>query len=553
MNMTKAVPEYGVDISRKCYDNPAYDDFKTLYDSSVSANPDKGNVTLSEAKEKTNSGRSILQYRYIVTLFGFFLYFQLDCYRIATSMSVVKMVNNTAVNFQKNLNGTINSCPLNYSVPEELPKPVSDGEFDWNPEMQSYIQSAGFFGYLVSQIPGGMLAEAHGAKNILVSGVLISSLAHMLCPFAAWCSCYLMIAMQFLRGVGQGFFIPSDSVMAAKWFTRQERGFHNSIIYAGSYLGSLITYATSGGLCSSTLFGGWPLVYFVYGGLGLVLGLCAHLFLHEIPKEHPRIGKEELVYILENQESDLSQKQPPTPWRKILTSVPVYAMTFAIFSHFILESQQMSEHPIFLGNILHFPIQTNGMLNSIPFAFQILLIFLGGWVCKWLNTHGYVGVDKVRKGCTMLYSLGSSISLLGVYFVGCDRVWSNVFSIIAFSFVGLAIPGCVVVPADMSPTFAGSLFAFSNTLASSAMFVYPLIVGAFLSIEESLEQWNKIFLLCIAVIMSSGILFCLFGSAEVQPWNFPSAEDDERIRAKDEDAKCGAKECTQSKETSNHL
>ncbi|GBN19108.1 Putative inorganic phosphate cotransporter [Araneus ventricosus] len=548
--MAKADPENDVVATENCCDKP---DLKVLDDSTASAYTTLKSVTLNKAKEKPSSGYSIIQYRYIVTLFGFFVYVELDCYRISTSMSIVKMVNSTAVNFKKNVNGTVvDSCPLNYSDTNNILEPAQ-GEFDWSHEIQSYILSAGFLGYVISQIPGGMLAEAYGAKVTLVSGVIVSSLAHMLCPFAAWYSCYLMTAMQFLRGVGQGFITPACSVMAAKWFPRQERGFLNSIILTGCYVGSLITYATSGALCSSTLFGGWPLVYFVYGGLGLVFGLCVHLFLYEHPKEHPKIGKTELIYILENHESDLSQKRPPTPWKKILTSIPVYAMTFSIFSHFFPEIQQLSEHPIFLANILHFPIQTNGMLNSIPFAFQILFIFLGGWISKWLNMRGYVGVDKVRKGCTMLYSLGCSISLLGLYFAGCDRVWSIVCSVIAFSFVGLATPGCVIVPADMSPTFAGSLFAFSNTLASSATFIYPLIVGAMIDVEESLEQWNKIFLLCIAFVMSSGILFCLFGSAEVQPWNFPTTEDVDRNRTKDEVVKSGTKKCTLTKETSTHL
>ncbi|GBN99416.1 hypothetical protein AVEN_124927-1, partial [Araneus ventricosus] len=101
---------------------------------------------------------------------------------------------------------------------------------------------------------------------------------------------------------------PANSVITAKWFPRQERGFLNALIFSGTGAGSLITYATSGAMCSSALFGGWPSLYFIYGGLGLVLGLCAYLFLYESPKEHPKIGKAELFYILENQESDLSQK-----------------------------------------------------------------------------------------------------------------------------------------------------------------------------------------------------------------------------------------------------
>ncbi|GBO00076.1 hypothetical protein AVEN_84463-1 [Araneus ventricosus] len=198
--------------ARKCYDNPACNTFKTLDGFPLSACPNRRKVTLSTTKEKKNSGSSVIQYRYIVALFGFFMYLEIDCYRIATSMSIVKMVNATAVNFKKNLNGSIDSCPLSNLAIEEFPEPTAEGEFNWSPQMQGYILSAGFLGYVASQIPAGLIAEAYGAKNVYLSGVLIASLAHLLCPFAAWYSCYSMIAMQLLRGVGQVALDPTGTV-----------------------------------------------------------------------------------------------------------------------------------------------------------------------------------------------------------------------------------------------------------------------------------------------------------------------------------------------------
>ncbi|KAF8787704.1 Sialin like protein [Argiope bruennichi] len=349
-------------------------------------------------KKHKNMWQSLLQCRYIVTLLEFFVFFEIDAYRLATSMSVVAMVNNTAANSRKNFNLTFGSCPINESIAAESSLPNNDGEFNWSPEIQGYVLGAGFMGYVISQIPGGLLAEAYGAKITIVGGLFLSSMAHILCPFAAWHSSYLMIAMQLLRGVGQ-----------------------------------------------------------------------------------------------------------------------------------------------------------NGILTSIPFIFQALFIFIGGWISKWMITQNYIGIDKARKWCTLLYALGYSGGVLGIYFAGCDRVWSNIFSITAMSFIGLSVPGCMVAPIDMSPTFAGSLFGLSNTIASSASFLLPIITGLMLNEEESLEQWNKIFLLCIAVIMSSGILFCVFGSADVQPWNFPCNEDNGKNLPKDEDLGSGYKKNTLTREVTVHI
>ncbi|XP_055941820.1 putative inorganic phosphate cotransporter [Argiope bruennichi] len=504
-------------------------------------------------KKHKNMWQSLLQCRYIVTLLEFFVFFEIDAYRLATSMSVVAMVNNTAANSRKNFNLTFGSCPINESIAAESSLPNNDGEFNWGPEIQGYVLGAGFMGYVISQIPGGLLAEAYGAKITIVGGLFLSSMAHILCPFAAWHSSYLMIAMQLLRGVGQGLLPPAHSVLSANWFPSTERGFLNGLIMAGSVIGSLVSCFSSGALCSSSVLGGWPSVYYIYGGLGLVLCLCVQICLFESPRVHPRIGKSELNYIVQNQETDLSLKRPPTPWKKILTSVPVYAMTYAVFSHFWAITHQISVQPIYLESVLHYPIQENGILTSIPFIFQALFIFIGGWISKWMITQNYIGIDKARKWCTLLYALGYSGGVLGIYFAGCDRMWSNIFSIIAMSFIGLSVPGCMVAPIDMSPTFAGSLFGLSNTIASSASFLLPIITGLMLNEEESLEQWNKIFLLCIAVIMSSGILFCVFGSADVQPWNFPSNEDSGKNLPKDEDLGSGYKTNTLTTEITVHI
>ncbi|GFY44207.1 vesicular glutamate transporter 2 [Trichonephila inaurata madagascariensis] len=201
--------------------------------------------------------------------------------------------------------------------------------------------------------------------------------------------------------------------------------------------------------------------------------------MYESPKCHPRIKDSELSYILQNQETDLSQK--------------------------------------------------NGILTSLPFVFQVVLTSTGSCIAKWLNSNNYVGVDKVRKWFNFLYCLGYSICLLGVIYSGCERMLSTVLSIAAMSFIGLSFNGCMITPVDMSPTFAGTLMGLSNTISSVAAFIFPVIVGIMTNEEQTLEQWNKIFLMCIGLTMSSGIFFCIFGSADVQPWNYSNEETKKRI------------------------
>ncbi|GFQ87933.1 vesicular glutamate transporter 1 [Trichonephila clavata] len=224
-------------------------------------------------------------------------------------------------------------------------------------------------------------------------------------------------------------------------------------------------------------------------------------------------------------------QRPPIPWKKIYSSVPLYAVSYAIFSAFWSGAHILSVQPMFLGTMLHFTIKENGILMSLPFIIQVVFTFIGSWVSKWLNSNNYVGVDKVRKWFNFLYCSGYSLCLLGVIYSGCERMLSAVLSIVAMGFIGFVFNGCLITPVDMSPTFAGTLMGLSNTVGSVAAFVYPVIVGIMTNGEQTFEQWNKIFAVCIGIAMSSGIVFCIFGSADVQPWNYATEEELDKTRS----------------------
>ncbi|GFU15621.1 inorganic phosphate cotransporter, partial [Nephila pilipes] len=93
---------------------------------------------------------------------------------------------------------------------------------------------------------------------------------------------------------------------------------------------------------------------------------------------------------------------------------------------------------------------------SVPFVLPDFVRHNNQLVFSLLNRHQYTGVDKVRKGCTLLFCVGYSLCLLGIYAAGCDKTTSAPFSILAMASVGLSFAGCMITAIDMSPTFAGN-------------------------------------------------------------------------------------------------
>lgn len=54
--------------------------------------------------------------------------------------------------------------------------------YDWSEEQQGIILGAFFWGYTLTQIPGGMLSQRYGGKYVFMLGILFSAVCSLLTP-----------------------------------------------------------------------------------------------------------------------------------------------------------------------------------------------------------------------------------------------------------------------------------------------------------------------------------------------------------------------------------
>ena len=60
-----------------------------------------------------------------------------------------------------------------------------------------------FWGYLLGQVPGGLVSERFGAKRVIAVGMFPVAVLNIISPFAARSSPYLFLVVRFLVGVGE--------------------------------------------------------------------------------------------------------------------------------------------------------------------------------------------------------------------------------------------------------------------------------------------------------------------------------------------------------------
>ena len=74
-------------------------------------------------------------------------------------------------------------------------------EFPWSPSLQGIVLGSFFYGYILSQIPGGWLAARHGGKRVFGIGIAVTSLITLITPLLARLSIYLLVLGRVIEGI----------------------------------------------------------------------------------------------------------------------------------------------------------------------------------------------------------------------------------------------------------------------------------------------------------------------------------------------------------------
>lgn len=152
-------------------------------------------------------------------------------------------------------------------------------------------------GYLLTQIVGGIAADRLGGKLVLGLGVVWWSMATVLTPIAAHISLPVLLGMRALMGIGEGVAMPAMNNMLSRWVPASERSRSLALVYSGMYTGSMLGLGLSPGLITSS---GWPSVFYIFGGFGVVWWLVWTFRASSTPSESKDINADELKFITEN-------------------------------------------------------------------------------------------------------------------------------------------------------------------------------------------------------------------------------------------------------------
>jgi len=451
-----------------------------------------------------------LNARTVLAVMGFLGFANVYAMRVNLSVAIVAMVNNTAI-ATNNSKMNNNTCPVAANI-TEVP---TDGPFAWGPNEQGWLLGAFFFGYVVTQIPGGRLAEVWGGKSLYGGGVLLTAIFTLLTPLAANTSIHLFVLVRVLEGLGEGVTFPAMHAMLAVWVPPSERSRMAGIVYSGAQAGTVLSLPISGMLCDAY---GWGSVFYVFGCLGLVWWFAWCWLVFDSPASHPRIDPAERRYILSSLATTKSTRTASVPWLSILTSGPVWALVFAHVAQNYGFYTLLTELPSYMANVLHFNIRDNSFLSALPYLFMLIVALIVTRLADFLLANG---VDRTvtRKVFNSLSTFLPAIFLVAAGYSGCNTFITVLLLCLAVGVNGCNYAGFMCCHLDLASNYAGTLLGITNCFANIMGFVAPAVAGYITEGHSDLPHWRLVFFIAAVVYMVGNTVFLVCGSAKEEGWN----------------------------------
>ncbi|EDX01169.1 putative inorganic phosphate cotransporter [Drosophila yakuba] len=426
-----------------------------------------------------------------------------NAYVMRTNMSVaiVAMVNHTAISDDK-------------SSPQSKER---DGDFEWSYKLQGYILSSFFYGYVLTQIPFGLMIKYYGARHFLGWGMMINSLAAFFIPISARSGGAIgLCVVRFIQGLGEGPIVPCSHSLLAQWVPPDERSLAGAAVYAGAQFGTIVSMPLSGLLAHYGFDGGWPSIFYVFGLFSTIWCVIFIWLVQESPAASTRISEAERRHIIEAiWQAQPEQARGSIPFVGIAKSMPFYAILVAHAGQNYGYETLMTMLPTYMYRVLDVNIQANGLISSLPYLAMWILAIVFGIVADCLIRRN-CSITVVRKLMNSLGQYGPALALISVGFVHHSLWLTCVIFILGMGLNGAIYSGFKINHLDLSPRFAGLLISITNCVANLVGLLAPMVAGHVIDPKPSVENWRIVLYIAAGMFVFTASFYNVFASGKPQ-------------------------------------
>ncbi|KAK5641606.1 hypothetical protein RI129_010153 [Pyrocoelia pectoralis] len=441
--------------------------------------------------------------------------------RVNMSINLIAMVqpnnenNKTHIAECLIINGKIESRNRSEDFSQLSIVPDYGSRYEWNSKQQGLILASYFWGTILTSIPGGYLAERFGPTKTVAISSIISAFATVLTPLVAPWSWIAVIVFRFILGLMAGVCYPALHCMVARWVPPNEKGKFAGALLGGT-IGTVVTWPLSGSIIQHL---GWTWAFYIQGGLVFLFSCVWLIVVSDSPNTHPRISKEEKFYINNSLGDGVGKAKGTPPYLKILTSIPFWALAALHFGNLWGLYLLLTAGPKYMSEVLGFNLGHSGLLAALPYLARAISGFIFGYVGDVIRKREVLSVTVTRKLFVTTSHFLPGILLFTILCAGCNVTVCVILITLSLGFNGSSSITNIQNNQDLSPNFAGSIYGIINCIGGTTGFFTPMITGYLTAEQNGLKEWHTIFAIGASVYIATGIIFCIFGSGERQPWN----------------------------------
>ncbi|CAN6459511.1 unnamed protein product [Victoria cruziana] len=397
-------------------------------------------------------------------------------------------------------------------------------QFGWNSSTAGLVQSSFFWGYTLSQLPGGWLAKIFGGRKILEIGVFAWSMATAIVPSVAGFLPGLVFS-RILVGIGEGVSPSAATDIMARSIPQEERSRAVGFVFGGLSVGSVLGLLFAPEFIQ---FLGWESVFYAFGFLGLAW-CVGFQFLDDdqsSPREHMLTEKRNMdtnATILASSAdqkswdaslSQLSLSLKDIPWKAFFKSQAVWAMIYAHFCGSWGHYTCLSWLPTYFSEELSLNLTEAAWVSLLPPLASVAVTSIASTFADTLISNG-IETTVVRKICQTIAFICPALSMS----VASMDLGLSPWEIVAFLTVGLslssfALSGLYCTHQDISPEYASILLGITNTVGA-----VPGIVGVALTgyLVDQTHSWSvALFLPSIIFYLTGTAVWIAFASSKPQ-------------------------------------
>lgn len=365
--------------------------------------------------------------------------------------------------------------------------PEAEDSYAWTFDEKQLVLSTFYWGYIITQVPGGYAAQILGSKIVLLLAILISSLLSLLTPVSIYYGGWKgFCVIRVLQGLAQGVMLPSMYDHVAKWSPKEERNLQGTLALSGYSFGLVFGMGISGVIATSPMK--WPGIFYVCGGIGVVWSILWIIFGASTPASSRFITEKEKKFIESTQREDnhpaIEGKQS-IPWGKIFTSPPFLALLFVSccqsFGTFITSV----EVPLYFDSILKLDLENNALFSSLSHVFSWAMSYVFLVIAQYLTKQEILSLTALRKSFNVISFLIPTLVFISLGFLDSSHASIAVTLIIVIVGVGGAHEIAYWLNiVDLSPNYTAILFSIANVAATFIDLISPLVVGYIISEQE---------------------------------------------------------------------